>query len=237
MKIGIMQPYYLSYIGYWQLLNAVDKYVIYDDVNYIKGGWVNRNRILINGQPSYFNVPLIGATPFKKINEIEINTDDKLINKNLRTLEGAYKKAPYFEEVYPMLKNIVSYKEENLSKFLINSIKEICAYLDITTQIYISSELNKNNELDRKGRLINIVKLLGGTEYYNAEGGQELYSFEDFEKENIKLSFLKSNNIVYQQYKNEFQPFLSIVDILMFNSKEETKKLLKEYKLITKKRG
>ena len=234
MKIGIMQPYYLAYIGYWQLLNAVDKYVIYDDVNYIKGGWVNRNRILINGQPSYFNVPLIGATPFKKINEIEVNLDERLVNKNLRTLEGAYKKAPYFEDVYPVLKRIVTYKEANLAKFLTYSIKQIAEYLDIKTDIYISSEMDKNNNLDRQGKLINIIKSLGGTEYYNAEGGQEIYSFDDFEKENIKLSFLKANQIEYQQYKNEFQPFLSIVDVLMFNSKEEVKELLNEYKLITK---
>ena len=71
MKLGIMQPYYLPYIGYWQLLNAVDKYVIYDDVNFIKGGWINRNRILNNGVVQYFNVPMIGSSPFKLINQIE----------------------------------------------------------------------------------------------------------------------------------------------------------------------
>ena len=83
MKLGIMQPYFVPYIGYWQLMNAVDKYVIYDDVNFIKGGWINRNRILVNGQPKYFNIPIIGASPFKLINEIGVNNDLQLINKNL----------------------------------------------------------------------------------------------------------------------------------------------------------
>lgn len=234
MKVGIMQPYFVPYIGYWQLLNAVDKYVIYDDVNYIKGGWVNRNRILINGQPSYFNVPVIGATPFKKINEIEVNLDERLMNKNLRSLEGAYKKAPYFNDVYPILEKIVTYKEKNLAKYLINSIKEICNYLDINTEIFVSSELNKNTDLDREHKLIDIIKGLDGTEYYNAEGGQELYSFEDFAEENIKLSFLKSNKIEYKQFKNDFQPFLSIIDVMMFNSKDEVKKMLNDFSLITK---
>ena len=100
MKIGIMQPYFFPYIGYWQLLNAVDKYVIYEDVNYIKGGWINRNRILINGEAKYFNVQLKDASPNKKINEIHVSNDAITKRKMLNTLEMNYKKAPYFNEVF-----------------------------------------------------------------------------------------------------------------------------------------
>ena len=102
-----MQPYFVPYIGYWQLLNAVDEYVIYDDVNFIKGGWINRNRILINGNPSYFNIPMIGASPFKLINEVEVNQNERMLRKNLKTLETAYSKAPYFNEVYSLFEKII----------------------------------------------------------------------------------------------------------------------------------
>ena len=101
MKIGIMQPYFLPYIGYWQLLNAVDKYVIYDDVNYIKGGWINRNRILINKEPKYFNVKLNGASPNKLINEVEVSNDNIWQKKLLKTIEENYKKAPFLKKFFP----------------------------------------------------------------------------------------------------------------------------------------
>ena len=103
MKLGIMQPYFFPYIGYWQLMHAVDSYVIYDDVNYIKGGWINRNRILVNGEVKYFNLQLSGASPNKKINEICVTGNTLVNNKNLRILEAAYKKAPYFSESFRFL--------------------------------------------------------------------------------------------------------------------------------------
>lgn len=232
MKVGIMQPYFMPYIGYWQLLNAVDRYVIYDDVNFIKGGWINRNRILINGNPTYFNVPLKGASPFKLINEIEVNNDEILIKKNLRSLEDAYKKAPHFNEVYPLLESIITCKKDNLAEYLTYSILTICKYLDIDTQIYLSSNLKKSNELKGEDKVIAICNELEATEYYNAIGGQELYSFADFNNNNIKLNFLKTSNIEYKQYNNEFQPNLSIIDVLMFNSKDEVKAMLNEFSLV-----
>ena len=232
MKIGIMQPYFVPYLGYFQLINAVDKYVIYDDVHYIKGGWINRNRILINGNPSYFNVPLIGASPNKLINEIEVSNEDVLIQKNLRMLEGAYKKAPYFNDVYELMKDILCSGKTNLAEYLTYSIKKICEYLDINTEIVISSELNKDNSLRGKEKVVAIVKELGGTTYYNAIGGQELYSFDYFKENGLELGFIKTNLVEYKQYNNEFQPYLSIVDIMMFNSKEEVKKMLDSYEII-----
>ena len=234
MKLGIMQPYYLPYIGYWQLLNAVDKYVIYDDVNYIKGGWINRNRVLINGQPSYFNVPLKGASSFKLINEIEVNNDPILIKKNLHTIEDAYKKAPYFNDIYPLVEKIVTYNEMCLAKYLEYSIKVICQYLDINTELIVSSSIEKDNSLKGKDKVIEICKILNADEYYNAVGGQDLYSFEEFAENGIKLSFVETEDIVYKQFKDDFQPNLSILDVMMFNSKEDVKKLLHKYKTITK---
>lgn len=232
MKIGIMQPYFLPYIGYWQLLNAVDKYIIYDDVNYIKGGWINRNRILINKEAKYFNVKLNGASPNKLINEVEVSLDEVYQKKLLKTVEENYKKAPFFNKVFPIIQRIVENKETNLAKYLEYSIKEICSYLDIKTELLISSYLEKNNSLKGKDKVIEICKKLGGSEYYNAIGGQELYSFEEFKSNGIELKFLKTEEINYQQFSNEFVPYLSILDVMMFNSKEKVKEFLNNYSLV-----
>ena len=232
MKVGIMQPYFFPYIGYFQLMNAVDKYVIFDDVNFIKGGWINRNRILINGEPFYFNVPTIGASSNKLINEVKVNTDKALASRNLRVISSAYSKAPHFNEVYPLIEDIVRFKEENIAKYIAHSFEVIAKYLDIKTEFIISSDLKKDNSLKCQDKVIAICKELGATEYYNAIGGQELYSFDDFRAEGIELAFVKTGDVKYKQFKNEFQPNLSIIDVMMFNSKEEIQKMLKNFTLI-----
>lgn len=232
MKLGIMQPYFFPYIGYWQLMNAVDKYVIYDDVNFIKGGWINRNRILLNGKPQYFNVQMKGSSPFKLINEIEINNSEISINKNLKTIYMAYHKAPYFSKVNLLVEKILKNQTQNLAEYVINSIKCIAEYLNIKSEIIISSELSKNNELKNQDKVIDICKKLKATDYYNAIGGMELYSFDEFRKNGINLSFLKTNDINYKQFNNEFVSNLSILDVMMFNSQEEIKTMLDNFTLI-----
>ncbi len=232
MKIGIMQPYFFPYIGYWQLLNAVDKYVIYDDVNYIKGGWINRNRILMNGEAKYFNVQLKDASPNKKINEVEVSSDNVAKKKMLNALEMNYRKAPYFNDVFPLLKDIILNETDNLAAYLIYSIKKVCEYLDIKTELIVSSTMEKNNALKGKEKVLHICELLGATEYYNAIGGRELYDYESFDEHHILLNFVKTKPIVYTQFKNDFIPNLSIIDVMMFNSKEEIKTMLNEFELI-----
>ena len=227
-----MQPYFIPYIGYWQLMNAVDKYVVYDDVNFIKSGWINRNRILVNGEPKYFNIPMIGASSFKLINEVGVNCDSKLVDKNLRAIEGAYKKAPYYGVIYPLIEKIVTYKCENIAEFVFHSFRVICDYLNIETELIVSSTLEKDNELRAQEKVLAICEFLGADEYYNATGGQELYSFEDFKQRGIKLKFLKTDSIEYKQFDNEFQSNLSILDVMMFNSKEEVIELLNKYTLV-----
>ncbi len=234
MKVGIMQPYFIPYIGYWQLMSAVDKYIIYDDVNFIKGGWINRNRILVEGKPKFFNVPLIGASSNKKINEISVNHETFIIRKALRVIESAYKKAPFYEAIKPIITEILECKENNLARYIGYSFEVICDYLKITTELIYSSSLPKDNELRGQDKVIAICNLLGATEYYNAVGGRKLYSYSDFEKKGIKLKFLNTKNIIYQQFDNDFQANLSIIDLLMFNSKEKVYRMLKEYNLIEK---
>ena len=233
MKLGIMQPYFIPYIGYWQLMNAVDKYVIYDDVNFIKGGWINRNRILMNGKPQYFNIPMIGASPYKHINEIIVNNDERLIDKNLRVLEGAYKKAPYYNDVIRIMEKILHCGEEIISDYIAYSFRVINEYLNIDTELIMSSALDKNCELKGQDKVLAICKLLDTTEYYNAIGGQELYSYSDFKKEGIKLNFVDTDKIIYDQFGQEFQSNLSILDVMMFNSREKVQEYLSKYELIS----
>ncbi len=229
MKLGIMQPYFLPYIGYFQLIKAVEKYIIYDDVQYIKGGWINRNRMLLEGKDFMFNLLLSGASSNKLINEIEVAPSQL---KLLKTIESAYKKAPCFNEVYLLIEKIINYSDKNLGKYIGNSITQIADYLGLKTEFIYSSDIEKKNELRAEEKVLHLCGLLKATEYFNAIGGQELYSKEEFKQKNIDLKFLKTKLVEYKQFNNEFVPFLSILDVLMFNSPIEINGMLDNYELI-----
>lgn len=234
MKVGIMQPYFVPYLGYWQLLNAVDRYVIYDDVNFIKGGWINRNRILYQGKPKYFNVKMQGASSNRLINEVLVDPSEEWRRSSLALLEQAYKKAPYFEQTKRLVERVLECTEPNLALFLYNSTACVCELLGIQTEIYLASELKMNRScgLHAQDRVIAVCKELGADTYYNAIGGQTLYSKEDFESNGIELKFLQANLQTYTQFEQEFVPGLSIIDVLMFNPLETVRAYLKQYRLI-----
>lgn len=229
MKLGIMQPYFMPYIGYWQLMAAVDTYVVYDDVNYIKGGWVARNNILLNGQKHMFTVTLNGASPNKLFNEITIKDDFK---KFSRLIESAYRKAPYYNDVVNLLERIYNYEDKSLGAFMMNSFQVVLDYLGIKTQLLLSSSLNKDNNLRGKDKVKSICRLLDADTYYNAIGGQELYEKDDFKNSGIELFFLKSEISQYTQFNNEFLSGLSMIDVLMFNKPEEINNMLNSYQLV-----
>jgi hypothetical protein len=229
MKLGIMQPYFFPYIGYWQLLNYVDTYVVYDDVNYIKGGWINRNFILANGKKSLLTLQLKKASPNKLINEIEIGDN---FNKKLKTISQAYSKAPFFDSIFPIIESLFMSSESNLAFFLFESIKKISEYLEIETSILLSSSLQKDNSLSGQDKIVNICQKLEADTYVNAIGGQDLYSKNIFLENNIKLDFLKSNSIEYPQFNNEFIANLSMIDVLMFNSPSQIKEYLSRFELV-----
>lgn len=231
MKLGIVQPYFFPYIGYWQLINAVDRYVIYDDVNYINRGWINRNRILLNGEPRFINVQMKNASQNKLINEVELHKDDTYTKKLVRTLETCYGRAPYFKVAMPFIESIIKTDETSLARYLELSIRRICEYLSIETEIVVSSQISKNKELKGQERIIDICKGLGAHEYINPIGGQALYSRETFDSCGIKLNFHCINNIKYRQFTNEFVPNLSIIDVMMFNDKDTIRRMLTEYEL------
>jgi len=229
MKLAIMQPYFLPYIGYWQMIKAVDKYVIYDDVNFIKGGWMNRNRMLLGGSEFLFNLQLKGASPNKLIRDVEVDQNQ---SKFLKTATQAYTKTPYFDKVMPLLEKVCRYEKSNLGRFLGNSLIEISKYLGLSTEFIYSSDIDKDNRLRAQAKVLHICKLMGATEYYNAIGGQELYSKKDFASAGIELKFLKTLPVEYSQFKNEFVPWLSILDVLMFNDPQQANVMLDKYELI-----
>ena len=224
-----MQPYFFPYLGYWQLLANVDKYVVYDDVTYIKGGWINRNNFLINGQKNLLTMRLEKASSYTLIKDIAIKDD---FVKFLKTIEMGYKKAPFFEDSFRLLKDICQCPDKKLGQFLFNSHIKICEYLGIDTELILSSSFEKHTELKGKDKVISICKQLGADEYINAIGGQELYDKKEFAENGIRLNFLQANLREYRQLKNEFVAGLSIIDIMMFNSKEEIKEMLNDFKLV-----
>ncbi len=232
MKLGIMQPYFFPYIGYWQLMNAVDTYVIYDDVNYIQQGWINRNKVLVNGKGVFFTLLLDHASSFKKINEITLFDFIRTKKKLLNTIRLAYAKAPFFSEIYPVVEEVFDTEDTNLSHFLIRQIAIISKYLNINTNFVISSNLDKNNKLTGEDKIIDICKKLKASYYINAIGGRDLYSRKNFEAEGIQLCFLKSDTIFYEQNKKlPFIENLSIIDVLMFSSKEQIQEFLLQYQI------
>jgi len=234
MKIAVMQPYIFPYIGYFQMIHAVDKFVFYDDVNFIKQGWINRNRVLVSGKDYLFTIPIENASSFATINETHINLAlyDRFKTKFLQTLGLNYKKAPYFPEVISLVEQILESPSVTIAQLAIKSIVATTDYLEMEKQFCISSEVYQNKGLDRYERLIDICKREKATQYINAIGGQDLYRKEDFEREGIQLNFIKTLPIAYKQFKNEFVPWLSIIDVLMFNSKQEVKDFLNNYELI-----
>lgn len=232
MKVGIMQPYLFPYIGYFQLINFVDAFVFHDDVQFIKGGWINRNRILLNGKDYMFTFSLKKDSSFTNINQRYFTANIDIEKKKfINIIKIAYTKAPFFQEILLLLEKILNYNEVNMSKFIINSLKILCKYMEIITPFYLSSELDKENLLKGEERVIAINKCLFSDNYINPIGGVELYSKEEFANNGIKLNFIKCKNIKYSQFNNNFIPNLSIIDVLMFNSKSETKRLLNEFEL------
>ena len=231
MKTAIMQPYVFPYIGYFQLIREVDNFVFYDDVNFIKQGWINRNKLIISGHEKYFTIPMDQASSYKQIKDVEIHPKiyDKWEKKFFRSIEQSYKKAPYFTEVCDLLHNVFD-KQKNVSALAIASVKGTLNYLDIQKRIYISSKnFPETKELDRADRIIEITKKLKSNNYINLSGGKELYEKDYFSARNITLEFLEPEFTAYQQGMDRFLPGLSIIDVLMYNDPAEVKIMLANY--------
>jgi hypothetical protein len=254
MKLAIMQPYFFPYVGYFQAINAVDKYILYDDLNFIKGGWINRNRFLLkNGNPCFFQVTVKEKSSYKKISSIELTDNHQWKKKILHSLVLNYRKAKYFEEVYDLVEKVINYPTDRLSELNYQSIKHVCDYLGIKTEL--STDCVKHHDLEKKLsadnigekdfpnliikdwqpkviRVLEICRMEKADIFVNAIGGAELYSREAFLKNGVDLKFVKTKKIKYKQFNNDFVPDLSILDVMMFNSKKEIKKILNQFELI-----
>ena len=233
MKIAIMQPYIFPYIGYFQLIHAVDKFIFYDDVNFIKGGWINRNRILMQSQGHLITIPLKGAGSNRLICEIEVDWVGKDLPKFKQNIEHAYKKAPFFNDIMALINEVFTSDKKSIGALASYSIEVIASYLNISKEFKSSSDQFYNNRgCERADRLIDICKRENADEYINTIGGQTLYAKEYFFKCGVNLNFLQPNIAPYKQFNNEFIAGLSIIDVLMFNKRERVKELLTGYELI-----
>lgn len=235
MKLAIMQPYFFPYIGYFQLIQHVDKFIIYDDVNYIKKGWINRNRILINGAPGLISIPLKKASQNKLIKDTELSDDHSWKNKFEKTLESAYRKAPFFSIIFPEVQEIINRDYDSIAELNLATIRFVCQYLDIGTELVASSTRYGNAHMKAQHRILDICLQEGAGTYINPVGGMEIYDNDLFECHRIQLFFLKSIPTPYRQFGPEFQPYLSMLDCLMFLDKIKLKGKLEDFQLVSNK--
>ena len=229
-----MQPYIFPYLGYFQLLNSVDHFVFYDDVNFIKGGWVNRNQLLINNQNKFFTVPLKKISSFTPINEVEIHKElyPNWRSKFYKSLSQSYGKTPYYDDVLPLLTNVFDQDFSFIYQLSIRSVVSVFEYLNVKLDYSLSSEKFKGTKgLDKADRIMKICEMTSSNTYINPSGGTDLYDKKHFLNRGFELKFIKNNLTKYNQFGGEFIAGLSILDLLMFNSKETVKKMINNYEL------
>jgi hypothetical protein len=231
MKVAIMQPYFLPYIGYFQLIGAVDVFVVYDNIKYTKKGWFNRNRFLQNGSDAWFSIPLANASDSLDVVERGIAPSfdrARLLNQ----LTGAYRRAPHFAQGFELLRECVEHDDRNLFRFLHHSIHATARRLSLDTRIVVSSTLPIDHSLRAQDKVLAICGALGATTYINAIGGTALYSAPDFAERGIDLRFLRPCPPEYRQFGEPFVPWLSILDLLMFNPADDVKSMLSAFQLV-----
>lgn len=226
MKIAIMQPYFFPYVGYFKLLQAVDKFIFYDDVNFIKGGWINRNRLLLGGKVGYFTVPLSQAGSYSRINSIKIKSDMPWEARILAQISGSYSHAPYYGQVMPMVRSVLQTHDGHISTLAKNSILAVADYLDIRKEYAMSSEIYNNQDCRSVARVLDICRQESASQYVNLPGGRDLYSESDFRQQGVALEFVDVQLTPYPQAADGFHPGLSIIDVLMFNAPQAARAMV-----------
>jgi len=236
MTASVMQPYLFPYLGYFQLMNASDVFIAYDDVQYINRGWINRNRILMNGEGYMFTFSLKNDSSRKNINE-RYFTDrfNEQFEKFEKTLKISYGKAPYFDETTELVVNVkeemIASRNSNIAVKIYRSLILIAQHLDLEIKFHLSSEITKGNELAGQERIIVLCNKVGANKYVNLSGGKHLYEERIFEEAGISLFFLEPEFSPYNQFDNKFVGRLSIIDALMFKGKDSVQDNLLNYKL------
>ncbi len=232
-RLAIMQPYFFPYIGYWQLVAICKTFVVYDNVQYSKGGWYNRNKFIVNGDEKLFTIPIKKASDYLQIKDRRLSdTAGDEIDKILRQIKNSYSRAPFYTMIYPIIKEIFLNQEIGLFEYVFNSIKTITELLGLKTEFVVVSQIPIDHSLKKEEKIYAICKELGYNNYVNPIGGVSLYSKEDFRKHGINLHFLKPCLKEYKQFNDLFIPGLSIIDVLMFNDRSSIIEMLKSYELI-----
>ena len=226
MKLAIMQPYLFPYTGYFQLVAAVDRFVFFDDVNFIKHGWINRNRLFLSGSVSWFTLPVSGGSPNRKINELRVQSDGPWRRKLLASVRQSYDKAPCFEQAYALLEGIVQSEETSLSVLARESVMAVARYLGLGTEFVISTGRYGNEDLRGEDRILDICRQEQAIEYHNLPGGEALYSPEAFAAAGVELHFVRPRLAEYRQFGASFTAGLSMLDVLMFNDRTSSLRLL-----------
>ena len=215
--VAVMQPYLFPYIGYFHLIKSVDLFVSFDDVNFIKKGWINRNRILLNNSGHPITLPIQKISQNKKINESFIFEHQKQKNALVKLIIDAYKKkAPFFEENIDKIKELILSSEDNIAIYNTNNLQNLSEYLEIKTKFIFSSQVPQDLSATGENKILKIVKHFGATTYINASGGVNLYDKKFFSDQNIELKFVPSYPVIYNQRTDQFIPNLSIIDGLMY---------------------
>ncbi len=228
-----MQPYFFPYLGYFQLVAASDLFIFYDDVNFIKRGWINRNKIGLNNTDYLITIPCIKPSQNKLIMDTEVNLDHENLKKTFQTFQQAYSKAPNFDIVNQMFSEVFNNVPANISSIAIKSVKLASEYLGLNTRFKISSEEDYgNNVLKKADRLIDICHREGFESYINAKGGIELYDKAYFKNHKVDLKFLDPVFTDYDRINQDFIPGLSILDVIAFSSRKEAKLMCQKYNLI-----
>jgi len=215
MRVAIMQPYFFPYIGYFQLISAVDKFIFYDDVNFIKGGWINRNRLLHNGKAQYFTVPLVAASSHKLIREVEIAYALDWLTPMFELLRHDYGKVQHYAEGHEILDRVLRSGARTITEMAKSSVMSVCDYLGVRADFEMTSTIYGNGMLRGAARVLDICKREGATQYVNLPGGRDLYNAEAFAEAGVTLAFLRPDLAAYPQRSDIFIPGLSIVDAMM----------------------
>ena len=241
MKLAIMQPYAFPYLGYFQLIHAVDEFVLLDNVAFIKQGWINRNCLLkrqsfacnsmATATAQRFTIPVHRASSRRQILDIRICDSRRWRRKLLVAIEQVYRRAPCFDRAWPLVRGLVGAQEPNLAAYNELAIRRVAEYLGIETRIVRASKEYATRSLRGESRVRDICRQARATEYLNSEGGRHLYDFARFAKQGIELSFLTYNASPYNQFGGPFVSHLSIIDVMMFNSPGEINSLLRDYRL------
>jgi hypothetical protein len=232
MIVSIMQPYFFPYIGYFQLIAQSDVFVILDDAQYIKGGWINRNRILRNGEPCWITLPVAHASHALPINQRSYQLTPKIRDRTRRQIESCYRKAPHFAKVFPLVREVLDCEDANVATYNENLITRVCERLQLRTRMVRSSELGARGSMIGQDRVIDLCKRLGATHYVNPIGGTVLYKSNEFAQQRLELSFLESTVTPYPQFGDAPVRSLSIIDVMMFNDDQRIATMLREFRLV-----